>query len=86
MDFWYAGLLSVSIAPGDTPRVKNGSPTKSGVLAYMNMEASRVRVAAICHVPCFFIAAIRLASTFLSRTLCASPLTPYSTSCFASSR
>ena len=33
------------------------------------MEASRASVAAICHVPCFFIIAMSSSSTGLSRTL-----------------
>ena len=44
--FWYAGLLSVASTVGATPRVKNGSSSIGPGLPKMNVDSSRVSVAA----------------------------------------
>src|SRR5262249_2346890 len=70
----------------ETEGAKNGSLSSGLGLAKTKVEASRVSVAAACHAPCFFMEAMSASSTSLSRTLCASPSSPASTSAFASER
>ena len=71
---------------GETAGAKNGSFSIGLGESKMNVEASRVSVAAACQAPRFFIIWISSSSTGLSRTLWAKPFKSALMSALASAR